>query len=61
MSKAILCYNMVLPILCYIIGVICGRRSVIYKEDIASEFESIVEDDELTHVEYTHEQMGYEK
>lgn len=61
MDKAILCYNLMLPILCYIIGVICGRRSVIFREDIAAEFAPVAEDDELTHVEYTHDQLGYDK
>lgn len=58
MDKTYLISQLVVPILCYIIGVICGRRSVLYKEDLASEFD---EETEIAHVSYTPEQMGYDK
>lgn len=57
--------NFLLPIACFFIGVVCGQRSVIFREDIAAEaeYEPVAEDDgiEITHVEYTHDQMGYDK
>lgn len=64
MTKFMWVYNLVLPILCYIIGVICGQRSVIYASDIAAEAESEpieIDDDCINHVGYTPEQMGYDK
>ena len=54
-------YFFALPLACFAIGVVCGRRSVTYAEDIAHEYDSIVDADEITHVEYTHDQMGYDK
>lgn len=57
--------NFMLPIACFVIGVICGQRSVIFREDIAAEAESepieIADDDCIIHVCYTPEQMGYDK
>lgn len=56
--------NFLLPIACFVIGVICGQRSVIYASDIASEIETEpieIDDDCINHVGYTPEQMGYEK
>ena len=53
--------NFLLPLGCFFIGVICGQRSVIYREDIAAECDSIADNDDIVHVEYTHDQMGYDK
>lgn len=36
--------QLALPIMCFIIGVVCGRRSITYKEDFSSE----VRDDDGT-------------
>ena len=53
--------NILLPLACFAIGVVCGRRSVIYVEDIASEYESLTDNEDITHVEYTSDQLGYDK
>ena len=44
------------------LGVLAVYRTLLYREDIASELsDSIVEDDDIIHVGYTAEQMGYDK
>ena len=53
--KSIIVYNLLLPILCYAIGVICGIKSTQVK------IKPFADEDEIQHVEYTHDQMGYDK
>lgn len=50
-------YNLILPILCYALGVFCGVMAVKNRDDIRSEFD----DADIQHVGYTPEQMGYDK
>ncbi len=50
-------YNLILPILCYALGVFCGVMAVKRGDDIRSE----IDDEDIQHVGYTHEQMGYDK
>lgn len=56
-TTKMLIYNLVLPILCYALGVFCGVMAVKRGDDIRSE----IGDEDIQHVGYTHEQMGYDK
>lgn len=55
--KSLLIYNLLLPLLCYVLGVFCGVMEVTHRDDIKSE----IDDDDIQHVGYTQDQMGYDK
>lgn len=50
-------YNLFLPVITFILGVIFGILSMVYRTDIKSE----IDDEDIQHVGYTPEQMGYDK
>ena len=41
----------------YVLGVFCGVMAVTHRDDIKSE----IDDDDIQHVGYTQDQMGYDK
>ena len=53
-------WQLALPMCCFAIGVMCGRRSVKYKDAIISECADDI-DECIQHVGYTPEQCGRDK